>query len=278
MALSVRGFTPIPAFHADHADLQIIFVLNRAAYLEPVNDTWFAAHNVMGDDQNDTLVLYYADNSVSPLECVTEHQFCNPNLPSESMCTNLTPIDQISSDVPRLSLNPKQSATQERLFYAAYNSSLNHVLGSLQMDALLAPILEVDGISAGLPDNLWMLEVTKWHYIMMAYTQSLMVSYVTGPSNPDKVQYLIPPGTSEEQQRCDNQIITGTDYASFSILGIGIILGVGGFIILISLTFEPVVKLIRKWLKRGAYKQFKWGLAETLQLQRLVYESQGAGT
>ena len=92
------------------------------------------------------------------------------------MGTNLTLIDQFSSDVPRISLNPKQSAIQDRLFYAAYNSSLNHVLGSLQTDALLAPKLVVDGISAGLPDNQWMLEVTKWHSIMMVDTQSLMVS------------------------------------------------------------------------------------------------------
>ena len=123
--------------------------------------------------------------------------------------------------------------------------------------------------------------------IMLAYIQSLMVSYVTGPWGSQQYKtsandnWIEKPSTPEAQALCDNQIIFSRNYYSFSILGMALILAVSGFIILLNLTLDPLIRFIRHYITKsghGAYKQLEWDMTETLQIQRLVYEGQGTGT
>ena len=250
--------------------------MTAMTYLDPIDDPWFSAHTHLelpGSHQ-----AYVADNNPSPLGCINQHQFCNPNLPSQSGCTDLTGLVQASQSIPGISFNQKQNAIFTRLQEAAAAASLNEVVISLDQEILLA----VQSVAANQGINLsidqWKCEVINLNNIMLAYIQSLMVSYVTGPQQDKTFAYdnwIEKPSTPEAQAMCDNQIIFNRNYYSFSILGMALILALGGFIILLNLTLEPLIRFIRRHITRsghGAYKQLEWDMTETLQIQRLVYE------
>ena len=254
-------------------------------YLIPVDDPWFSAHVPYNEEydvdyKNPT---YIADREVSPLGCTTSHQFCNPNLPPGLDCTPLNGWEQTlqsPSTQPQLSFNDRQNATYTRLLEAAYAASLDQVVIALDQRILLAAQEAAKEITIGLPSDQWKEEVLQLNSIMLAYIQSLMVSYVTGPWFTAYDVYIQPPSTPEEQEFCKNQISKDNRFYCFSILGMAIILVIGGLIVLVNLLLEPLVRLFRNMRKNdhGLYKQLEWDTTATLQLQRLVYEGQGSGT
>ena len=228
--------------------------MNQAEYFESVNDPLFCSH--INFTENAT--QYYADRLASPLGYVSQQQFCNPKLPPEPGCTSMASVDQPSLDIPIISLNPKQLAIYRRLIRETTNSSLLTIIDLLDTDILLASQFTSQGYAPALPEIQWKLEITHFHSVMMACMQSLIVSYATGPSNRDYAHYLMAPNTTEDEQMCANQMITRTDYASFTTFGIATILGDGGLFILINLTLEPLTKVIRKLTGMGTYKQLEW--------------------
>ena len=259
--------------------------MTALTYLGPIDDLWFSAHTLV--EQPGGQHAYAADNNPSPLGCINQHQFCNPNLPSQSGCTDLTGLVQASQSTPGISFNQKQNATYIRLQEAAAAASLNKVVISLDQEILLAVKSVAANQGIHLSIDQWKYEVINLNNIMLAYIQSLMVSYVTGPWGPkqDKIfaydNWIEKPSTPEAQAMCDNQIVFNRNYYSFSILGMALILALGGFIILLNLTLEPLIRFIRRHITRsghGAYKQLEWDMTETLQIQRMVYEGQGTGT
>src|SRR5689334_6179766 len=74
-----------------------------------------------------------------------------------------------------------------------------------------------------------------------------------------------------------------TKYSSFSILGVGLILAIGGLIMFLDLALEPTLEYItarRSPDKRSPetnYARLEWNASTTLQLQRLAHEQVGAG-
>ena len=280
---SFGDFTPIPALHPQDGDIDILFLQTNLQYLNPVDDPWFAAHKqIVPDGAN--VPFYLPDNEPSNVGCVNQHQFCNPNLPPESACSGLTGFSQaFNLSDSDLGFSPAQNATFTRIAEAAVAASLDHIVLALDQDILIASQGVAENKVISLPDNQWQNEMLNLHNIMLAYMQSLMVSYVTGPSlfsSPSYQKYIIPPQTPEEEQLCRHQIVWRNDYYHFSILGIALILAIGLFIILVNLSLEPLIRTLRNIRKndRGLYKQLEWDMTETLQLQRLVYEGQGSGT
>ena len=254
-------------------------------YYTPVDDPWFSAHVPYNKRYNaDTEVpTFVADRLSSPLGCTTSHQFCNPNLPPGSACTQLNGWNQTlqsPTTQPDLQFNDRQQATYIRLMEAAYAASLDQVVIALDQSILLAVQEAAKDTTNSLPSDQWKDEVFQLNSLMLAYLQSLMVSYVTGPWFSAYNHYIQPPSTPEEQEFCKNQINADDSLYCFSILGMAIILVVGGLIVLVNLTLEPLVRLFRNMRKndRGLYKQLEWDTTATMQLQRLVYEGQGSGT
>ena len=252
-------------------------------YYTPVNDPWFSAHVPYNQEtDSDTEVpTFVADHLSSPLGCATSHQLCNPNLPpGPAACTQLSGWNQTLTTYPNLNFNNRQNATVRRLMNATYAASLDQVVIALDPDILLANQDVAKDHTNGLPSNQWKEEVGQLNYVMLAYIQSLMVSYVEGPSNPAYNRYIQLPSTPEEKEFCKNQIAADDSLYCFSILGMAIILVVGGLIVLVNLTLEPLVRLFRNMRKNdhGLYKQLEWDMTATLQLQRLAYEGQGSGT
>ena len=252
------------------------------AYLNPIDDPWFSAH-VKTYEGTSTVPVYVADRPVSPLGCTTSHQFCNPTLPLEQACTPLNGWNQTIQSptaVPDLFFNDRQSFTYLRLMETAYAASLDQVVSALDQSILLAAQEAAKDLSITLPSDWWKEEVIQLNSIMLAYIQSRMITYVTGPFFNAFTQYIQRPSSPEEQEFCENQIETNNSFYCFSVLGMAVILVIGGLIILINFILEPLVRFFRNWRKndKGLYKQLEWDMTDTLQLQRLVYEGQGSGT
>ena len=269
--------------HPENGDVDVLFLQTELVYLNPVDDPWFAAHTEIVPKGADA-PFYMTDNNPSNIGCINQHQFCNPNLPIGSACTDLTGVFlAYNQSISDLSFSPTQNATFTRLAEAAVAASRDHVVLALDQDILIASQQVANNKVIGLPDNQWQLEVLNINSIMLAYMQSLMVSYVTGPGETSFAsyqRYIEHPTIPEEQQICRSQIVWRNDYYHFSILGITLILGLGLFIILLNLSLEPFIRLLRRIRENdhGLYKQLEWDMTETLQLQRLVYEGQGSGT
>ena len=66
-------------------------------------------------------------------------------------------------------------------------------------------------------------------------------------------------------------------YQSFSVLGLGIVLGVGVFIIVVSLLVEGCGGWFQKRRCRDRFKQLSWNLESILHQQRMAFEGQGLG-
>ena len=254
-------------------------------YLKPVDDPWFSAHVPYNERYSErfTVPTYVADRLASPLGCTTSHQFCNPTLPISQACTPVNGWNQTlqsPTNVPDVAFNDRQFATYLRLMEAAYAASLDQVVSALDQRILMATQEAAKDLTISLPPDWWKSEVIQLNSITLAYIQSRMLSYVTGPWYNEYIHYIQRPSTPEEQEFCENQITTDNGFYCFSVLGMAIILVIGGLIILLNLVLEPLVRLFRNVRKNdhGLYKQLEWDMTATLQLQRLVYEGQGSGT
>ena len=214
-------------------------------YYSPVDDPWFSAHQDAANRPT-----YFADKMSSPLGCATSHQFCNPNLPPESACTILGNWNQqweFLSNPSALELNQRQNATVKRLLEAANAAALDQVVSALDQGILLATTEAAKTITIDLPPDQWKYEVYQLNSIMLAYMQLLMVNYVEGPDDPAYYNYIQPPSTPQEEEFCKNQIAADNSKYCFSVLGMAIMLIIGGFIVLLNLTLEPLVRLFRNF-------------------------------
>ena len=254
-------------------------------YYTPVDDPWFSAHVPYNKRHPKAThhTTFFADKLNSPLGCATSYQVCNPNLLPGSACTQLGGWNQTLESLATqsdLEFNDRQNATVIRLMDAAYAASLDQLVIALDQRILLATLEAAKDLSNDLPPDQWKYEVYQLNSIMLAYMQSLIVNYVEGPEDPAYNRYIQPPSTPEEEEFCKNQIVADKSKYCFSVLGMAIMLIIGGVIILVNLTLEPLVRLFRNFTKNdhGLYKQLEWDTTATLQLQRLLYEGQGMGT
>jgi hypothetical protein len=90
-------------------------------------------------------------------------------------------------------------------------------------------------------------------------------------------EYKVAP-TAEEQWMCQNQLVQRDDYASFSVLGVALILVIGGLIIVVQLMLNPVTNFYHRRLHGGSDTEKRrmpaFNAAHVLQIQRLAFEGQ----
>jgi len=177
-----------------------------------------------------------------------------------------------------LNLTARQDATYGRVFQSAVDSMFFSVLQGLkQLDPPLLARRSIQGlVSLGLPDNQWQLETEYWHSLAMANLQRAVVGYGTGQfaANTDYINITASP---EQAWLCQNLIIRGTVYQSFSFLGL-ILLSVFGFVIIVAgMAVEDGVALWRKWPRPGGFRQDMWVMNDMLELFRMACEGKGQG-
>src|SRR6186713_2430854 len=72
--------------------------------------------------------------------------------------------------------------------------------------------------------------------------------------------------------------MNNTLFTSFSVLGMGIILTVGGLMITVNLCIENLVRWYQQRRDLDPYGRLEWCINSTLQLQRVAHEGLGYGT
>jgi hypothetical protein len=83
-----------------------------------------------------------------------------------------------------------------------------------------------------------------------------------------------PPTTSAGKAQCKQQMIRDTGaYMSFSMVGLVLVFVLGGLIIILGWTIEPLFKKFRR--EKSKYKQNTWEAQETLELHKGVYVANG---
>jgi hypothetical protein len=111
----------------------------------------------------------------------------------------------------------------------------------------------------------------------MAHLQRDVVNYGTGQMSPD-ASFIARANTTADKWLCQNLIVRGTPYQSYSILALALLFAAGVLIMLLSLAVEDVVAFMQRRWHRGAVGRHMWKANETLQVQRMLYEHGGAST
>ncbi|KAH8886193.1 hypothetical protein GQ53DRAFT_828197 [Thozetella sp. PMI_491] len=295
-------FFPIPELQREDADVMIAFLsAGGIRYLEPITDPWYNATIGMpanlhfdgeegnGQPQDPGMSIavdtFYRQASVaSPLACALQLQVCNSNLPKATGCTPLQSFFDVSDELASASaVFPDEESVDRSQWILGLMlgtiSTMSDVLKAMGGQSLSSRFsVSFQGVQGALPANQWQLDVQYWFATALASMQASVATLINGVSDPHTARYIAPPTTDAERAICRNQRIMSAEYTSFSVLGIGITFGLGGFIILLSYSLEPLMGCIWKRWATKQYQQLEWRANDTLQLQRLVYEGLGHGT
>jgi hypothetical protein len=132
-------------------------------------------------------------------------------------------------------------------------------------------------VSSFLPDNQWEMEAEYFFSIGMAHLQRGVVNYGTGQMSPD-TSFIAVANTASDKWLCQNLIVRGTSFESFSLLALTLVFVLGTLIVLFSLVVDDIFAFIQRHWNRGATGRDMWKANDTLQIQRMLYEHQGCGT
>ncbi|KAE9371335.1 hypothetical protein N431DRAFT_483888 [Stipitochalara longipes BDJ] len=280
------GFSPIPELFVPNRSLSLIFASFTGSYTGPSDDLWIPAHQNLTQtfSENGTagspVQIFSPDSSLSVLACVEQQQFCNPSFLGGIKCTKmLSPGDFLVAGpalMAEIGANDRQFAVASTMYSAASLSTFYYTVLSLDVP-LLADSLAGGGVSVPLPNNQWELEVENWFQIGLNNVQRMVVSFATGPPS-QFAQYTLNQAKSPAMQwMCENQIIQREDFTSFSTLALALIFGLGGTVIALSLFLEVLVGWARIRFNGDLWRQEKWWMDGTLQLQRAAFENSGLG-
>lgn len=219
--------------------------------------------------------MYESDDYVTVMGCIDQHQWCNPN---NQKCTPLMGTEGVIEEVLKLEMNERQFAVvgrvaPEQLNMMIYNSVNGRGSGALRASETVFELSQI-----GLPPNQWMIEAASWFAVAVAKLQEIPIRYATGPPYVPLGSKLIRPYLAADVQMCGSQMILSPGGTmSFSVLGIGVILIVGIFLMVLSLWLDSITGYVRWKLQYDDYKRLQWGLDGMFQLHRLAYEAAGQG-
>ncbi|KEF51723.1 uncharacterized protein A1O9_12358 [Exophiala aquamarina CBS 119918] len=285
---TASDFIPIPDLQVANADVTLIAIFNKARYSEMVDDELFSAHN---ESSSWGPGFFTATDDLSVLGCTEQYQFCNIR---NTQCTPVTGLygikHALNSEDGDLDLSPKQRAIFELLWMPARSMSLQWSFKVLGTELLLAKDWLWATVSVGssaLPPNHWQLEARNLHNVSLAVLQR-RVSEFASPN-----EFEIRPGLNSLAQvrvpsdpalrdLCTALKLRSSEHISVSVLGMGIILGVGSLLILLD--FVLIQQLfwmnILWWRNRSPRRQKRkedWQTTGTLQLQKSAFEARGIG-
>jgi hypothetical protein len=288
-------WVPISALEPNASDITILFVVhNSIMHLEQNNDPVFAAHY---ENYDRSRLLYMTDRPVSPIACIDRFSICNPNSPGYK-CTPPQASGTVGSkgELDVLDLNPVQQATATRLAFLSRTKSFYDLVFTRTNNFLRAQDRVTVLTQHRLPDDQWKTEMAALFQDGLSLLQHQVMRYPIGPPRSGNVTVLKPwmpgPEVSAEQTldesepalksalegMCHNQKVRITDGTlNFSILGLGLLLGFGSLLIILSFVTQPAVACVQKKTGIGAVKAGHWERDDSLQVMRVLFEARGAG-
>ena len=275
-------FDAIPELKLPQRDITLIFLSSDVVYNRPVNDPWFQADspltfpNPWGQYNSGpaNLTNYFSKYATSTLGCSEKTELCTMGSPSQSKCVALGGIGypyegtyvNWHNMTKILGLNQRQSAIANRLQDAIYQSAFSDIIADMGAQNLLASQSVASTFSDPLPDTQWTLEIEQWFAAMLSAIQLYNTQFVTGWQGNAYDKYVTPP-PEKDKWMCHNQIIERKDYASFSVLGLCVILIIGMVIICINACLHPTVRLLRPYIPVHEQRLMSWDTSELLELQ-----------
>jgi hypothetical protein len=150
--------------------------------------------------------------------------------------------------------------------------------------ALLAKDVLIEIISPGLPSNQWILEVTRWFTTSLAKIQSSIIEYASNDQDLGPYGYVDVPDTFLDQPpavrtafqaQCETQRIHSSgEVQSFSVLGMGIVLGTTVILVFISLVLDSCMKITRRWRRSVSPRAVARQADDKLHLLRMTLGDQ----
>lgn len=282
---SEGGWIPIDALNRTDADISLLFVSsNSIRYMEPCGDPMFAAHYEHNISGNGVSVEWWtADIAVSSVGCAEQYKICNPNI---NKCTDFLGQGQlmnllVSTHGDTIGLNDIQKEISTRITLALQVTSVYYATYTGNGNALRASETVTNLDQAYLPPNQWMIEASSWFDQGLARLQAMILEYATGPASIAPGAYLWKASTGKDpiaEAMCYSQIVRDSnDTMSFSILGMSVLFGIGGFIIILALCLDSIVGYIQLKLGKGLHARMQWLLDDKLQMQRLLFDEMKLG-
>jgi hypothetical protein len=286
---STELWQPIDDLMVPNTDITLIAIApNGVQHIQPNKDPVFGANNPGKP-------FFSPDQYVSPIACIDKHVICNP---SNKKCTS--PMDKRgvieAASGPQLALNHAQFVAVQRLRLVLLESSTFHDVVWTRTRGFLRAQEKVAGsISLPLPSNHWEIEMAALFDDTLANLQYHVMEYVAGSSIPGNYETIkawesvdtvnLWEGVSDAdklarhyEDMCYNQRTKETQGTlNFSVLGLSLLLGLGSYIVFMSLILEFLTAWIQAYLGRGIGRGKKWERDSMLQQMRLLYEMQGDG-
>lgn len=301
----MQGFGDFPelGFNLSNAPLHednfvaIVFASYSGDYTGPSNDLWLPATKQLlnSDGSSDaggiSVTFFDPDKDINVLACRESHQFCNP---STNKCTPLLYLQNFDSGsismqarleageaggLDTLNFTDLQTTIAQVIYKAAAVSTMNDILHSLE-SSLLAEDLCADLLSTPLADNQWVSEMQNLFSTAMASIQRSVVNSASAPgltSSCSNFNFGTTGNNVSSAVFCENQIIQDGNFTSFTVLGIGLVFGIGGLVICISVFLEHLVGWMQTRFEKGVFRQRIWQFDYLLQMQRMVFEEMGRG-
>jgi len=247
-------------------------------YSGPVDDPWFEAHEPSTQtlkiefDAREEVTTYHSKYPISVVGCACQYQYCGRTM-SGTACTPLNGLDASLPKARAILKSPKQKAIIRRWTEVAGSvGDMSRVASALAGNVLLANQFGTIELHP-LPNDHWIQELNHMFGTIMAALQIRNYRYAGG-YGAESMPKVTPPWENQTWM-CNSQKVRRSDYQSFSVLGIGIIIGLGAFIILVDLALSSVVGSIQRRFRKREHAPLEWDLLKTKTLQRLAYSGQG---
>ncbi|CAN9186957.1 unnamed protein product [Alternaria alternata] len=272
-------FDPIPELNQtnDEADLTLLALsTNDVIFEQLVTDPWYSATTEVESQEAGQALRYFSDHPASFVGCKVQHQWCEPN---ENRCTQLAAFNKVALEAQTLSYSAVQNASVYAMTWALNMApSIETIVDRLGVSALTSRYTLNYGIQGPLSTNQWQTEIQHLHSTSLAALQRMTVEQASGPNDRSVKRFFIPPDNDMERKARCQQKVRSKGYTSFSVLGLGLVVGLGTVVAIISYSIETLAECVQNWRNLDPYHQLEWTLNGTLQLQRLAHEELGYGT
>jgi hypothetical protein len=118
------GWTPAAPLQRSDADVTLFMLAqNAVAYLAPSDDPWMPAHQ---EGLENGAPVWVGDHDVNLMGCIDQYQICNPSVPGDAGCTDLSGAFEalLFTGLPQLKMNDYQLQTVIRLLQAPFFRSM----------------------------------------------------------------------------------------------------------------------------------------------------------
>ena len=288
-----KTFEPIPGLRRENASTILLFLVNYMQYAAEVKDPWFGpteAFASQGLSGSVNYTAYFPKYANGVLGCFEYDEMCNP-MSTSSSCA---PVNMYGASVSGnltslLGFNAKQQSTAERLTIALQRSVFSTAVRELNGGSMLATARSYAWGANPVPDNQWTLELQNWFSTILVTTQvairygdswlvnvqypyltltTIYRQYVTGYQNTDYNKWVVQP-SAQDAWMCHAQITQSSDYASFNVFGLAMILVIGGLIMVLNITLASMVDWIRLQQKSNSLGHLRTAQWKELELLRL---------